>query len=28
VCVIAQTQPFRVASIHQIDFARNAREQA
>jgi len=27
VCVIAQTQPFRVARIHQIDFARIAREQ-
>jgi phosphopantetheinyl transferase len=27
VCVIAQKQPFRVARIHQIDFARIAREQ-
>lgn len=28
VCVIAQRQPFRVAKLHQIDFARIAREQA
>jgi phosphopantetheinyl transferase len=28
VCVVAQRQPFRVAKLHQIDFARIAREQA